>query len=221
MRSGSSNRSPAIPCAPGEVLWPLPKCPYLEGIRRDFELDGRAALLLAGTRQSVELSYRELEKLADECDLLLNLPGLLRDENLISRIPIRVYLDLDPAFTQLWETVEGLDLGFQRHTHFLRVGLLIGESDCPIPPSLPWIPTLQPSQLDWWPVAPPALDGAYTTVGHWRGYGSIHMARFPTAAGSVIAGLQPTFPKGSRDRSRSPRLGQGPLPTLESVGARS
>jgi len=36
-----------------------------------------------------------------------------------------------------------------------------------------WLKTLQPVVLDKWPVVGHADEQAFTTVGHWRGYGSI------------------------------------------------
>src|SRR5262249_3533723 len=36
-----------------------------------------------------------------------------------------------------------------------------------------WIPTLQPVVPSEWPAAPGRPGGAWTTVGNWRGYGSI------------------------------------------------
>ena len=59
-------------------------------------------------------------------DLLLNLSGSLTDEDLLERVDRRVYVDLDPAFTQLWHAAEGIDLGFDRHHAFVTVGCAIG-----------------------------------------------------------------------------------------------
>src|SRR5262245_34646000 len=35
-------------------------------------------------------------------EVLLNVSGMLRDDRLLERTPIRVYVDLDPVFNQLW-----------------------------------------------------------------------------------------------------------------------
>jgi hypothetical protein len=57
---------------------------------------------------------------------------MLTDSNVLAKVPCRVYLDLDPAFTQLWHHVEGIDMRFDHHTHFVTVGLNIGgQSDVP------------------------------------------------------------------------------------------
>jgi hypothetical protein len=99
---------------------------------------------------------------------------MLTDQELIGRIPVRVYLDLDPAFVQLWHAVQGIDMRFAGHTHFVTVGLALGQSGCSVPTcGLPWLTTLQPVVLGHWPVAEGVTHDALTTVGNWRGYGSV------------------------------------------------
>src|SRR5260370_126402 len=58
--------------------------------------------------------------------------------------------------------------------YFQRVTAHFGRPDCPVPPcGLLWIPTLQPVVLAHWPVAAHITYDALTTIGNWRGYGSI------------------------------------------------
>jgi hypothetical protein len=107
-------------------------------------------------------------------DVLINISGLLTDENLLSRVAIRAYLDLDPAFNQLWSAVQGINMRFCGHTHFVTVGQGIGDPDCPVPTcGLTWLKTLQPILLDRWPATKHVATKALTTIGNWRGYGSI------------------------------------------------
>ena len=70
-------------------------------------------------------------------------------------------------------------MGFDRHTHFVTVGSRVGEADCPVPTlGREWIPTLPPVAFEHWPAATaaPSRD-AWTSVGHWRSYGSIEHQR--------------------------------------------
>jgi hypothetical protein len=146
---------------------------YFRRVAADFELT-QSALLLAGTRETVGLPYEEVRRLARDADVLVNISGMLTDEALVASIPTRVYLDLDPAFNQLWHAAQGIDRGFAGHTHFVTIGLRIGEPGCSVPTcGLPWIKTLQPIVLERWPVADTIEHDALTTVGNWRGYGSI------------------------------------------------
>jgi hypothetical protein len=99
---------------------------------------------------------------------------MLTDPELIGPIPRRVYLDLDPGFVQLWHAVQGIDMRFAGHTHFVTIGLAIGHADCSVPTcGLPWITTPQPIVLEHWPVAGAVTRDAFTTIGNWRGYGSV------------------------------------------------
>jgi hypothetical protein len=146
---------------------------YFEQVVRDFDLAGRASLLLAGTTETVGIDYDELRRLTSRARLLINVSGMLTDDRLTSSIPVRVYLDLDPAFNQLWST-QGVDMRFAGHTHFVTIGQAIGEPGCPVPTcGLNWLKTLQPIVLNRWPVAEAITRDAFTTIGNWRGYGSI------------------------------------------------
>jgi hypothetical protein len=137
-------------------------------------LDDRAALLAGGGEETLGLPYTELETFAAEADLLIAISGMLRDERLLESIPVRAFLDLDPGFNQVWHRT-GNDMGLDLYTHFVSVGQCLGRADCPIPDcGRDWISTLPPVALDHWPLesGPPRHD-AFTSVGHWRSYGSI------------------------------------------------
>jgi hypothetical protein len=137
-------------------------------------LEDRAALLAREGEGTVGMSYAQLLEFARGADLLLNISGMLRDERLLDAVPVRAFLDLDPGFNQVWEST-GAEMGFALHTHLVTVGVRIGAEDCPIPTlGRNWIPTLPPVALAHWPLAdaPPRRD-AFTSVGHWRSYGSL------------------------------------------------
>ncbi|MDQ3817155.1 MAG: hypothetical protein M3362_05630 [Acidobacteriota bacterium] len=147
---------------------------YLREVAREFGLEESASLLLAGTRETVGLSYDRLLEAAARADLLINISGMLTDEDLLARAPVRVYLDIDPAFNQLWHAAEGIDMRFGGHTHFVTIGQAIGQPSCPVPTcGLRWIKTLQPVVLEHWPVAEHISYDALTTIANWRGYGSV------------------------------------------------
>jgi hypothetical protein len=137
-------------------------------------LDGNAALLASGTEQTLGLPFAELVRFASEADLLINISGMLREERLFAPIPVRAFLDLDPGFNQVWH-MTGEDIGLDLHTHWVTVGQALGSDDCPIPTcGRNWIATLPPVVLDRWPQATDAPNrDAFTTIGHWRSYGSV------------------------------------------------
>jgi hypothetical protein len=122
---------------------------------------------------------------------LINISGLLQDEELLAPIPRRAYLDLDPGFVQFWQAMQGIDMRFGGHTHFVTIGLGIGRPDCAVPTcGREWIKTLQPVVLSLWPVAERITYNALTTVGNWRGYGSIdHQGAFYGQKAHSMRGL--------------------------------
>jgi hypothetical protein len=137
-------------------------------------LEGRAALLGRGSRETAGVPYDALARAARGADLLLNVSGMLRDERLLEAIGVRAFLDLDPGFNQVWEET-GCAMGMDLHTDFVSVGQRLGRPDCPIPDcGRDWVGTLPPVALEHWPAepAPPRRD-AFTSVGHWRSYGSV------------------------------------------------
>lgn len=147
---------------------------YFANLVRDFDLAGHAALLVRGGTESVGLAHPELVRLASSADVVFNVSGMLRDEELVGAPPLRVYLDLDPAFNQLWHAAEQIDMGFDLHNRFATVGLELGEPVCPVPTcDRAWIKTLPPVLLSSWAPAETLEVDGFTTVGNWRGYGSI------------------------------------------------
>jgi hypothetical protein len=146
---------------------------YFRHVVERFGLEDSSALLLAGSRETVGLPYERLVELAARADLLVNISGMLAEPELTEPVPVRVYHDLDPAFAQLWHA-QGIEMGFDRHTHFVTVGLAIGDPECPVPTcGRTWITTLQPVVLEHWPRANEIEHDALTTVANWRGYGSV------------------------------------------------
>ena len=143
---------------------------------RAFGLEGSAALLLSGGEQTVGLPWERLRREAGAADLLIDVAGGLAGSGLPERIPVRVYLDLDPGFTQLWQAVEGIDMRFAGHTHFATVGLTLDRGTHRVPTcGLEWVPTAPPVLLEAWPFAERLERDALTTVANWRGYGSIEV----------------------------------------------
>jgi hypothetical protein len=139
----------------------------------EFSLHDRAALLVERGAGGMGSTRADVLAFARRADVLINASGVLKDTRILAAIPTRVYLDLDPAFTQLWHAFEGVDMGLDGHTHFVTVGLGIGRESAMPTCGQRWITSLPPVVLDRWPVAHPK-DNAMTTVANWRAYGSVH-----------------------------------------------
>jgi hypothetical protein len=157
----------------GSTLTDSINASYFRRVMAEFGLTDKAALVLTDGRETEGLPYERLLEVARTADLLLNVSGMLRDEALLEPIGLRVYLDLDPAFIQLWHAQECVDMRFEAHDSFVTVGVNIGQANCPIPTcGRTWIPTLQPVVLERWPAAS-EQGTAFTTIANWRGYGSV------------------------------------------------
>jgi hypothetical protein len=146
---------------------------YLQAVAASFGLDEVA--LVGADGESAPSARQRLVDLARDADLLLNVSGMLADPELLEPIPVRAYLDLDPFFNQQWR-LQGADMRFDGHTHFVTIAAAIGEPGCKVPDlGLKWITTLPPVVLEHWPRAdePPTLP--FTSVGHWRSYGPIEL----------------------------------------------
>ena len=150
---------------------------YFEDVTRAAGLKGRAALIYDRGRQMAGLSREELIDLAKDSVLLLNITGNLTLPDLTKAIDCKVYIDLDPGFTQFWHASGDLDALFEQHDHYFTIGENIGHPSCSIPTDgIPWRTTRQPVVLDQWPVSPTGDPGRFTTIAAWRGpYGSVDL----------------------------------------------
>jgi hypothetical protein len=148
---------------------------YFRAVVRHFGVEHVATLVVTdGSRRTVGIEYDDVVRAVEGADVLINVSGVLREGPLLARARRRVYLDLDPAFTQLWHAVQGIDMGFGLHTDFVTIGPGIGTPDCAVPTcGLSWITTVQPIVLERWPAMNDGVGGPLTTVANWRGYGSI------------------------------------------------
>jgi hypothetical protein len=151
---------------------------FFDRVVADFGLDGSAAVIVDGGAAFHGLSREELLDRAAEASLLLNISGHLDWEPLFGRLANRVYLDIDPGFTQFWQAQGTGGSRLEGHDAYYTVGLNVGAADCCIPTcGIRWRHVLPPVVLDDWPVARgdggrETIDrdaGRFTTVANWRG----------------------------------------------------
>lgn len=144
---------------------------WFEAVTGAFGLGDRSTLLDADCRTLVGLAPSDLEDLAADAAVLFNLSGHL-DGPLRDRISHRVFVDLDPGFTQIWHE---LGIGhLAPHDDWLTVGTAVGTPSSAVPTNgLPWHPVLQPVVLDHWPSSTRPGLGRLTTIASWRGFGTL------------------------------------------------
>lgn len=147
---------------------------YCSDVLDRFGLGHRWCLVTPGRGGTAGMDRTAMLEFARSADLLINVSGMLTDEDVLAAVPVRVYLDLDPGFIQLWQAVEGIDMRFAAHNRFVTIGHGIAAGTSVVPDlGLPWLATHQPVVLEHWPRVTSAPTRGFTTVGHWRGYGSI------------------------------------------------
>jgi hypothetical protein len=133
-----------------------------------FGFEGRYCILYGDEGTSFGMTKGAVDDLARDADLLLNLAGPLPPGSPLLRIGRRVYVDLDPGFTQIW--AHQLDLGLDQYRFFFTVGQNVGRPEFTIPTrGIAWEPILPPVVLDLWP---PRIDPScerVSTIGDWHG----------------------------------------------------
>jgi hypothetical protein len=140
---------------------------YLERSFAAAGLEGSWAVLTGGGR-CLGRSRREVVELAQSAPLLLNFMGYCNDEEILAAVERRVFIDLDPGFSQMWERLGLADL-FSGHDAFVTVGTRVGSPGCRVPTrGIHWIRTLPPVVLEHWPCVEAPGD-AFTTIATWRG----------------------------------------------------
>src|SRR4051794_24887545 len=61
---------------------------------RSLSLPADRSALLLESGETVGMPYPQIVRFANEADLLLNISGMLTDERILDRIPVRAFLDL-------------------------------------------------------------------------------------------------------------------------------
>jgi hypothetical protein len=141
---------------------------YLAGVMQEFGLADNWTLIYDGGREVAGGERSEVVALARRSPLLLNVMGFLDDEEILAAAPLRVFLDIDPGFGQIWHEL-GLDRPFDGHDRHVTVGGSIGRPDCAIPTcGIEWVATNPVVELSEWPEGT-ANGSRFTSVVSWRG----------------------------------------------------
>ena len=145
---------------------------YFTALMKQFGLGATSALIVEGERRSAGLSWSEVADIAANADLLVNISGHLAITELKDRFRRRVFVDLDPGYTQFWDQQNLARNRLSGHDVYFTVGENIGTPHCDIPcGGIEWHPIRQPVVLEQWPVSDvtPRGPARYTTVASWRG----------------------------------------------------
>jgi hypothetical protein len=117
-------------------------------------------------------SEKRVNDFIKKADIFLNLSGVNPLHHIFLSIPIRVFIDTDPVFSQIRHLKE--PAAFDRakqHTHFFTYGENFGKANCSIPDDgLAWQPTRQPVFLKAWNYSGGNKAAKWTTIMQWDSY---------------------------------------------------
>jgi hypothetical protein len=158
------------PCVPEKAV----NLNYVQQVMKSFNLQDSFAVVCNEGRDYFGLPRAKVMERVRQSSFLLNIMGYLKNDEIMSLAPRRVFLDTDPGFGQMWQDL-GLHNLFYGHDDFVTIGENIGKTDCTIPTcGIKWITTPQPVVLEQWNRAEAHTNGAFTSIGSWRGpYGPI------------------------------------------------
>jgi hypothetical protein len=141
---------------------------YFNHVAKQFDLQGRSALVRVSNPRVVGMAEEQLNHLLESAELLVNISGNLHSPDLLRRCRRKVWIDIDPGYTQIWHEQKLAYVG--NHDFYYTIGENIGRPECPIPTSgIEWRHVRQPVVLNDWPILPPPRTPRFTTVAGWRG----------------------------------------------------
>ena len=143
-------------------------------VMRRFGLADSFCLLVGNSGRTIGLDMPDVLARAKRARLLLNIMGFLKAADILGAVPMRVFLDIDPGFPQMWCQLKLHD-AFEGHDAFVTIGENIGRPGCTVPTcGRTWITMPPPISLQFWPVATDAGRTRFTSVASWRGaYGPV------------------------------------------------
>ena len=147
-----------------------------EGVR-DFARLAKAygdnlvyCLIYEGGPRTAGMTLDEAIEEAESADILINIGGKLTTPQVVDPIPCKIFVDLAPGKTQVYETEYGHDQGLSRHELFYTVGLNIGSPSSVIPTGgLQWRGWMHPVPLALWPSAVDESATRFSTISGWAG----------------------------------------------------
>ena len=140
--------------------------------------------LVNNTGDTFGLSREELLSRVARSAFFFNINGFLVDKEVLAAAGLRVLVDIDPGFNQMWRSL-GLADPLQGHDLHVTFGRNIGRVDCSIPTcGLDWITIAPPVVLGRWPVVEDVGIDRFTSVATWRG------AYAPVQFGGTTYGLR-------------------------------
>ena len=145
---------------------------FITNLFKKNDLENNWAYYDEHTNQWFGLHQKSVFEFCKNADVVLSIANMNPLRDWWMKIPVRILLDTDPAFTQMRHLEEDWSRKVaEHHTHFFSFGENFGKADCKMPDDgFSWKPTRQPVVTDLWKVAPPMPGARWTTVMLWDSY---------------------------------------------------
>lgn len=145
---------------------------FIDDLFRKFDIGQHWSYFDAHKNEWFGRSEKFIMNFCRKADIVLNLSGVNPWREWWGKIPSRVFIDTDPAFTQIRNLT---DAGYKNltsvHNCFFTFGENIGKNICSIPDDgFNWLPTRQPVYLNAWQISTPQQNSKWTTVMQWDSY---------------------------------------------------
>jgi hypothetical protein len=149
---------------------------YFREVTEQFGL-AELATLACDSGPTHGLTPSELDDLVRSALALVNISGHWTDARM-RVIPRRIYIDLDPGYTQFWHASGNPGARLEGHNFYYTIGENVGRPGCSIPTGgISWRPIRQPVVLEHWPACAPGASRSFSTIATWRGpYGPAQYA---------------------------------------------
>jgi hypothetical protein len=141
---------------------------HWNAVLTEFDLRDHTTLFVDGEAPN----KKELLAFAADAEFLFNISGHFDQPEVMAAVPRRLYIDLDPAFTQIWAEIYHVDMHLEAHDTFLSIGRRLGAKDCRAPlAGRHWLPIGVPVSLGHFTLPNVAEPGEiWSTFTHWYGY---------------------------------------------------
>lgn len=145
---------------------------FVQDLFSAFDLNSHWAYFDPFTNIWYGQSQQQVLFFCSRADVVLNISHVNPLRDWWAKIPCRVLIDTDPAFTQIKNLSNpGLHYLASQHTHFLSFGENIGRHNCTVPKDgFNWKPTRQPVFMPAWEKSPELAPSKWTTVMQWDSY---------------------------------------------------
>lgn len=148
---------------------------YLKTCMENFNLSDKWAYRDYGSGKCFGMSLKKVKEICNTADVFINISAstVLREEYL--KIPIRIFIDSDPMFTQIQSLIQpahkiknSMKELIDKHNYLFSFGENIGNNDCKIPTlGRNWLPTRQPICLSYWESNNSVAKFSLTSVMNW------------------------------------------------------